>query len=128
MREMASAPPSTSSSTTGHAPDAVEAARWLCDRKWRSPELMGWRKEGGSSARPVRPPPTLFTWYGDVDPLKSRQWLIKKLLGETGVGRLAGQWGMFKSVALDIAACVMTGQDFLGRPVTTAGRRPSIRR
>ena len=70
----------------------------------------------------MRPPPTLFTWYGDVDPLKSRQWLIKKLLGETGVGRLAGQWGMFKTfVALDIAACVMTGQDFLGRPVTKRG-------
>jgi AAA domain len=61
-------------------------------------------------------PPLYAQWVPDQRPIRS--WLIKRLLATTAHGLIAGQWGTYKTfVALDLAACVMTGQSFLGRAV-----------
>ena len=61
-------------------------------------------------------PPLYAQWVPDQRPIRS--WLIKRLLATTAHGLISGQWGTYKTfVALDLAACVMTGQPFLGRAV-----------
>ena len=61
-------------------------------------------------------PPLYAHWIPDQRPIRS--WLIKRLLATTAHGLIAGQWGTYKTfVALDLAACVMTGQPFLNRAV-----------
>jgi AAA domain len=63
---------------------------------------------------PVPLPPMFM--HGEVDPLTSRNWLVKGLLIEVGTGLLAGQWGTYKTfMLLELAAAVMTGQPFMGR-------------
>jgi AAA domain len=53
---------------------------------------------------------------GNAKPV--RKWLIKDLLKEVGHGLLSGQWGTGKTFEFfDIAACVMTGQPFLGHRI-----------
>jgi hypothetical protein len=54
-------------------------------------------------------------YYTDAPPAPTR-WLVKDILPETGIGLLAGQWGVFKTtVALDLSLSVMTGLLFAGR-------------
>ena len=61
-------------------------------------------------------PPLYAQWIPDQRPIRS--WLIKRLLATTAHGPISGQWGTYKTfVALDLAACVMTAQLFLGRAV-----------
>ena len=56
--------------------------------------------------------------YGDPDPRPIKSWAIKRLMPAIGHGVLAGQWGTYKTFTVfDLAACLMTGQPFLGYPV-----------
>jgi len=53
--------------------------------------------------------------YGNPDPRPVKSWTIKRLMATVGHGVLGGQWGTYKTfVAFDLAACLMTGQPFLG--------------
>lgn len=66
--------------------------------------------EHGSAARTSG-----WSYYDSTETTPPR-WLVKRLLPETGVGILAGQWGSFKTTtALDLAVSVMTGQAFAGQ-------------
>jgi hypothetical protein len=59
--------------------------------------------------------PPMFA-HGDPDARSLRAWSIKGLMPMQGHGLLSGQWGTYKSfIALDLSACLMTGQPFLGR-------------
>jgi hypothetical protein len=70
---------------------------------------------GAESAFPLR-------WHGDQDFNFQPKWLVKNMLPETGAGLLSGQWGTFKTfIAIDLAASVMTGGSFAGRPVKRKG-------
>jgi hypothetical protein len=61
-------------------------------------------------------------WHGEADPSINRKWLIKKLLSETGVGLISGQWGTAKTfIAMDLSFSVMTGHPFAGRAVKRKG-------
>jgi AAA domain len=56
--------------------------------------------------------------YGDPDSRPIKSWAIKRLMPAVGHGVLAGQWGTYKTFTVfDLAACMMTGQPFLGYPV-----------
>jgi AAA domain-containing protein len=56
--------------------------------------------------------------YGDPDPRPIKSWAIKRLMPAVGHGILGGQWGTYKTFTVfDLAACMMTGQPFLGYPV-----------
>jgi DNA polymerase bacteriophage-type len=60
-------------------------------------------------------------WFDD-DSEPDQRWLIHGLLPETGSGLVSGQWGAYKSTAaLDIAAAIMTGTDFIERSVMRKG-------
>jgi AAA domain len=110
--------------------DAVEAATWLCDRLGRRPEDLGWNarerlddgpnedSEQHAAEHTVYP----LIWHGDVNPLESRPWLVSDLIPEVGSGLVAGQWGTFKTFGvLDLAAAVMTRQDFIDFEVMRQG-------
>ena len=63
-----------------------------------------------------------WKFHGDADPIDSRPALVEGLLPETGVGLIAGQWGVYKTfVADDLAAAVMTGGVFIKFPVRRKG-------
>ena len=63
-----------------------------------------------------------WKFHGDVDPIDSRPALVESLLPETGVGLIAGQWGVFKTfIADDLAAAVMTDGVFIKFPVRRKG-------
>jgi AAA domain len=54
--------------------------------------------------------------YYDTTEITPQNWCVKKLIPQTGVGILSGQWGSFKTTAaLDISMAVMTGQSFAGQ-------------
>ena len=56
--------------------------------------------------------------YGDPDPRPIKSWAIKRLMPAIGHGILGGQWGTYKTfIGFDLAACLMTGQPFLGYPI-----------
>ena len=56
--------------------------------------------------------------YGDPDPRPIKSWAIKRLMPAVGHGILGGQWGTYKTFTVfDLAACMMSGQPFLGYPV-----------
>ena len=66
--------------------------------------------------------PVALRWHGDADPNADRAWLIREMIGQTGKGLLAGQWGAGKTFsALDLSASVMTGLPFAGRKVMRQG-------
>jgi hypothetical protein len=51
--------------------------------------------------------------FYDSTEVTPQRWCVKRLLPETGVGILSGQWGSFKTtVALEMSVAVMTGQPF----------------
>ena len=82
-------------------------------------ELM---RKAAAAARAADVPSPTLRWHGDADPLKDVKWLIQDLLPETAFGSLSGQWGTYKTfVALDIAASVMTEQQFLRFPTRRRG-------
>jgi hypothetical protein len=56
--------------------------------------------------------------FGDADTRPLKEWAIKRLMPAIGHGVLAGQWGTYKTFTIfELAACLMTGQPFLGYPV-----------
>jgi hypothetical protein len=56
--------------------------------------------------------------HGDPDPRPIKNWAIKHLMPTVGHGVLGGQWGTYKTfIADDLAACLMTGQLFLGHMI-----------
>jgi AAA domain/RepB DNA-primase N-terminal domain len=70
----------------------------------------------------IKPPKSSLHWHGDSDPAEARAWLVQDLLPEIGKGLMSGQWGLFKSfIALDLAAAVMAGGDFINFPVLRRG-------
>ena len=82
-------------------------------------ELM---RKAAARARAADVPTPTLRWHGDADPLRDIKWLIQDLLPETAFGSLSGQWGTYKTfVALDIAASVMTEQQFLRFPTRRRG-------
>src|SRR5262249_43936632 len=63
-----------------------------------------------------------WIWHGDVDAQQIRKWSVAGLLPETGVALISGQWGTYKTfVAIDLAAAVMTGSEFIQFPVSRRG-------
>jgi hypothetical protein len=84
-------------------------------RKFPHPDLSPAFTEGPAVSR---------SWkYHTGETATRPQWLIKRILPETGVAIMPGQWGTFKTtVALDISVCVMSGLPFAGRyPVKRRG-------
>jgi hypothetical protein len=66
----------------------------------------------------------LWPWqfYGRQEITTIRSYLIDKLLPETGVGLISGQWGTYKTfTALDLAAGLITGTPFAGFDVARQG-------
>jgi hypothetical protein len=61
-------------------------------------------------------------WHGETAITDSRPYLIQYVIPEVGTGVLAGQWGTLKTfLALDLAASVMSGNDFIQFPVRRQG-------
>lgn len=80
------------------------------------------RPRAADLPRPRQSAPIELRWHGDADPNADRAWLIREMIGETGKGLLAGQWGGGKTFgALDLSASVMTGLPFAGRKVMRQG-------
>ena len=73
---------------------------------------------------PIVPEQNLWPWqfYGRQEIAAARPYLVDKLLPETGVGLISGQWGTYKTfAALDLAAAVITGTPFAGFEVARQG-------
>jgi len=65
--------------------------------------------------------PIPLHWHGEQWSM-DEQWTVRGLVPETGVGLMPGQWGTIKTfVGLDLAACIMTGQNFAGHKVMRKG-------
>ncbi|BAU89367.1 hypothetical protein MPPM_0762 [Methylorubrum populi] len=80
------------------------------------------RPRAADLPRPRQSTPIELRWHGDADPNADRAWLIREMIGQTGKGLLAGQWGGGKTFgALDLSASVMTGLPFAGRKVMRQG-------
>ena len=63
-----------------------------------------------------------WRFFGRQGDVVERRYLVDKLLPETGVGLLSGQWGTYKTfVALDLTAAVITGTPFAGFDVARQG-------
>ena len=83
---------------------------------WQDQELKP-SGRGETGAQPIA-----MQWHGDADPHAERPWLIQDLLFEVGAGLESGQWGSGKTFgALDLSACVMTGEPFAGKRVVRQG-------
>jgi AAA domain len=82
----------------------------------RAEQQTNYSHEGSNqTAFPLR-------WHGEDDANIKREWLVKQMLPKTGVGLISGQWGTAKTfIALDLAASVMMGTKFAGRPVKRRG-------
>jgi len=67
------------------------------------------------------PAASLLTWYDDGE-TEPPAYLVRDTLPETGIGVVAGQYGTGKTFAgADLAAAVMTGNNFAGEPVMRRG-------
>lgn len=63
-----------------------------------------------------------WRFFGHQEESTERAYLVDKLLPETGVGLLSGQWGTYKTfTALDLAAAVVSGTPFAGFDVVRHG-------
>lgn len=141
----------------GQEPDAMTAARWLCEQLDVDPGELErpnaanefsdifsdvvaslpahWARMlfGLPDATPS--PPTqpgakadgkaaAWQWrfFGRQEDIVVRSYLVDKLLPETGVGLISGQWGTYKTfVAVDLAAAVITRSAFAGFDVVRRG-------
>ncbi len=62
-------------------------------------------------------------WHSNAGPPQSR-WLVKKLLPETGVALLSGQWSTGKTfMGLHLANCIWTGEPSQGKRLSGAVER-----
>ena len=109
MAKTPAEPAGTPTEPAAKAPSksAAEASAELVAKAARKPEarvvLRGW-------------------WHGDANTELRRNYLVRKLIPETGTGLMSGQWGTYKTfAALDLAAAVMTGTVFAGHPVKRQG-------
>jgi AAA domain len=76
------------------------------------PPLEPMPEPGLADAAPDTENVSLVYAYGE-NPYGARRWLIHKVLPETGVALLSGQWGIGKTfVAVDLATCAMFGTPF----------------
>jgi hypothetical protein len=67
-------------------------------------------------------PPTVLHWHDNDSSVATPKWLVKKMLPETGVALMSGQWATGKTfVALHLAECVATGRPFAGRLIKRCG-------
>jgi hypothetical protein len=56
-----------------------------------------------------------WRFFGRQGDVVERRYLVDKLLPETGVGLISGQWGTYKTfIGIDLAAAVITGTAFAG--------------
>jgi AAA domain len=63
-----------------------------------------------------------WRYFGRQQDIVERLYLVDKLLPETGVGLISGQWGTYKTfVAVDLAAAVITGTPFAGFEIARQG-------
>jgi AAA domain len=61
-------------------------------------------------------------WHGEDDDESLEEWLVEEMFYQTGVGLVAGQWGLFKTFVVgDLAGSVMTKTPFAGRAVLRQG-------
>ena len=66
---------------------------------------------------PTPPLPPMYC-HGDPDPRPLTSWLVKNLIPSVSFGMLSGQWGSGKTfMVFELAACLMTGQPFIGHRV-----------
>ena len=73
------------------------------------------------AARKSKRKPDVLIWYGDTPPTPPN-YLVDETLPETGVAILGGQFGSAKTfVGGDLAASVMVGGEFAGKPVMRTG-------
>ena len=78
-------------------------------------------KDRGQGA-PLAARQSVLHWHDTNNVLVMPKWLIKKMLPETGVAIIAGQWSSGKTfVAIHLAECVATGKSFAGRKVKRQG-------
>lgn len=81
--------------------------------------------ERPASGQKSRDPNTMMDdpliFHGDAD-YEPPRWLVHERIPETGVGLLAGQFGMFKTFhAIDLVGAIVTEHEWLGRPVCRRG-------
>jgi hypothetical protein len=93
-------------------------------RRWR--EIVGMvesaQRKFAETATTVPDAGFTLHWHGEADPRDTRPWLVETVLPQTGAGLISGQWGTYKTfIALDLAAAVMTGGDFIKFPVRRQG-------
>ena len=102
-----------------------------CARKKRGPNKDRLHIVGGTDTeRPEAPPssetpppepepefrPSALGWVlYDADDIQPTNWIVKNVLGESGVLILPGQWGVYKTTSLlQLSYSIMTGTPFAG--------------
>ena len=97
-------------------------------------DIVDWVKAGGTREQFIQLAASAPDWtpygpadadalifHGDAD-YEPPRWLIHERIPETGVGLLAGQFGMFKTFhAIDLVGAIVTEHEWLGRPVCRRG-------
>jgi AAA domain/Bifunctional DNA primase/polymerase, N-terminal len=113
---------------------AIEIIRALMENS-RAPVDARFVSRLNDIGRAVRSARDKFTPAADKTPATELIWssdaarvatapaaLVAGLLPEVGVALLSGQWGVYKTFcALDLAAVVMSGQQFIDAPVVRCG-------
>ena len=105
-------------------PHAAPTVRAFADAVWGNSSNR--KVEQPAPEQKSRPPTTAanddpLIFHGDAD-YESPRWLIHERIPETGVGLLAGQFGMFKTFhAIDLIGAIVAEHDWLGRPVCRRG-------
>lgn len=117
----------------GGAPNAKEAAFWLCKRLYIDPAALGWgeaRKEhtwthgepGGeheATPREEAPAPGPFRASELTGKAPEREWLVQDWLAAGVVNSLYGAGGVGKTLmAQQLAYCLAIGAPFIGIPTT----------
>ena len=101
-------------------------------RKKRGPSTAGLHLVGGTDTERPAPEPELkqapeaepepefkpspLGWVlYDADDIQPTNWIVKNVLGESGVLILPGQWGVYKTTSLlQLSYSIMTGKPFAG--------------
>jgi hypothetical protein len=64
----------------------------------------------------------LLVSYGKEIQMEHIAWCVEKLIPQTGVGLISGQWGVYKTfTAIDLAKSIIRGQPFVRYPVSRPG-------
>jgi AAA domain len=101
--------------------DPEEFMRGVIEEVARVSE-RGNASHNGSYAPADHPEVWQWRYFGRDDDTLERSYLVDKLLPETGVGLISGQWGTYKTfVALDLAAAVISDTPFAGFETARTG-------